>query len=202
MTHLLLALLIQSAPPLPKVEVRGVEVSGVWLGLSAKSYVAVYLRGPEGIRLLSPDSASRWAPLDSGAAPVELPSLPAAAISPVNCVVTEKDIYRWEIASKSVMPIRVEDCGPLPPSTTGPGRAIPGRPTQGPGDSWYIPRPNDAADRERYLIVIAVDADFRPRDPSSAIDDRLRATPVLYATRALGDKLGAPGWQAVVVPLR
>ena len=200
MTRLLLALLMQSAPP--QLEVRGVEVSGVWLGLAAKSYVAVYLRGPEGIRLLSPDSVSTWAPLDSGAGSVELPLLPSAAISPVNCVVTEEEIYRWEIASKAVVPIKAEDCGPLPPSTTGPGRAIPGRPSQGPGDSWYIPRPNDAADRGRYLIVLAVDAEVRPRDPAGAIDDRLRAAPVLYATRALGGKLGVPAWQAVVVPLR
>jgi hypothetical protein len=200
--HLILALLFQIPPGPPIVEVRGLEVSGVWLGLSAKSHVAVYLRGPEGIRLLSPDSASLWAPLDSGAAAVELPSLPSALIAPVNCIVTEEDIYRWEVGSKSVVPIKAEDCGPLPPSTTGPGRAIPGRPTQGPGDSWYIPRPNDAADRERYLIVIAIDADFRPRDPSKAIDDRFRAAPVLYAARALGEKLGAPGWQAVVVPLK
>ena len=198
--YLVLALLFQSAPEPRLVEVRGVEVSGVWLHLATRSHVAVYLRGPEGIRLLSPDSVSTWAPLDSGAAAVELSSLPSAAISPVNCVVTDNDIYRWEVASKAVVPIRADDCGPLPPSTTGPGRAIPGRPTQGPGDSWYIPRPNDAADRGRYLIVIAVAADFRPRDPSRAIDDRLRAAPVLYATRALGDKLGAP-WQAVVVPL-
>lgn len=203
MSHfLLLALLLQASSGPPRVEVHGVEISGVWLGLSARSYVAVYLRGPEGITLLSPDSAVTWAPMDSGAAPVELPALPSAAMSPVNCVVTEDDLYRWETGSKSVLPITADDCGPLPPSTTGPGRAIPGRPTQGPGDSWYIPRPNDAADRNRYLIVLAIDADIRPPDPSKAIDDRLRAAPVLYATRALGQKLRAPGWQAVVVPLR
>ena len=177
------------------------EVSGIWLGLSTKSYVAVYLRGPEGIRLISPDSVASWTPIDSGTAPVELPALPSAAISPVNCVITDRDIYRWEVASRSVVPIKADDCGPLPPSTTGPGRAIPGRPTQGPGDSWYIPRPNDAADRERYLIVVAIDPDFRPRDPAKAIDDRLVRAPVLYAARAIGGKLGAPDWQAVVVPL-
>src|SRR5262245_5527163 len=129
MSYVLLIALLQVATP-PRVEVRGVEVSGVWLGLSKKSYVAVYLRGPEGIRLLSPDSATTWAPLDSGAAPVELPALPSAALSPVNCVITDRDIYRWEVASRTVTPLKVEDCGTLPPSTTGPGRAIPGKPMQ------------------------------------------------------------------------
>ena len=200
--YLLLALLFQASPPLPRVEVRGVEVSGVWLGLSAKSYLAVYLRGPEGIRLLSPDSTLVWTPLDSGPAALELPSLPAASLSPLNCVLTSRDIYRWDVASRSVLPIKGQDCGPLPPSTTGPGRAIPGRPTQGPGDSWYIPRPNDAADRERYLIVLALDGDLHPGDPRKALDDRLHGTPVLYAAQAIGAKLGSPGWQAVVVRLK
>ena len=201
MPYLLLIALLQVATP-PRVEVRGVEISGVWLGLSARSYVAVYLRGPEGIRLLSPDSAETWAPLDSGAIPVELPALPSAVMSPVNCIITDRDLYRWEVASKTVTPLKVQDCGPLPPSTTGPGRAIPGRPTQGPGDSWYIPRSNDAADREPYLIVFALDADLRSADPRRVLDDRLHGTPVLYAARAIGEKLGVPGWQAVVVRLK
>src|SRR5262245_24631301 len=148
MTHALLMALLQIATP-PRVEVRGVEVSGVWLGLSARSYVAVYLRGPEGIRLLSPDSTATWAPLDSGSTPIELPALPSAAMSPVNCVITQRDNYRWEVASKTVTPLKAEDCGPVPPSMTGPNRALPGRPTQGPTDSWYIPRPNEEADRAR-----------------------------------------------------
>ena len=201
MSFPLLIALLQVAT-LPRVEVRGVEVSGAWLGLSARSYVTVYLRGPEGIRLLSPDSAATWAPLDSGVRPVELPALPSAVMSPVNCIVTDRDLYRWEVASKTVTPLKVEDCGPLPPSTTGPGRAIPGRPTQGPGDSWYIPRPNDAADRERYLIIFALDDGFTAANPRKALDDRLHGTPVLYAARALGDRLGVPGWAAVVVPLK
>jgi hypothetical protein len=201
MPHLLLIALLQITPP-PRVEVRGVEVSGVWLGLSAKSLVAVYLRDAEGIRLLSPDSTETWAPLDSGGTPVELPPLPSAVLSPVNCVITDRDIYRWEVASKTTTPLKIEDCGPFPPATTGPGRAIPSRPTQNPGDSWYIPRPNDAADRERYLIVFALDADFRPGDPRKALDDRLHGTPVLYAARALGERLGVPGWEAVVVKLK
>jgi hypothetical protein len=198
---MLLALLFQSPTSPPLVEVRGVEISGAWLGLAATSYVAVYLRGPEGIRLIYPDSAASWAPRDSGTAAVELPALPSAATSPVNCVITDRDIYRWEVETRASIPIKADDCGPLPPSTTGPGRAIPGRPTQGPGDSWYIPRPNDAADRNRYLIVVAVDADFRPRDPAGAVDQRLRQAPPLYVARAIGEKLGG-AWQAVVVPLR
>ncbi|HKP29583.1 MAG TPA: hypothetical protein VJU15_09265 [Gemmatimonadales bacterium] len=201
MPYLLLTALLQIATP-PRVEVRGVEVSGVWLGLSSKSHVAVYLRGPDGIRLLSPDSLESWAPLDSGSVPVELPLLPSAAISPVNCIITERDVYRWEVATRTVTPLKVQDCGTLPPSTTGPGRAIPGRPTQDPGDAWYIRRPNDAADRDRYLIVFALDADFRPGNPRKALDDRLHGTPVLYAARAIGGKLAVPAWEAVVVKLR
>jgi len=183
MSSILLIALLQIATP-PRVEVRGVEVSGVWLGLSARSHVAVYLRGPEGIRLLVPDSSVTWAPIDSGAAPIELPPLPSAAMNPINCIINDRDIYRWEVGSRTATPIKIEDCGPLPPSTTG-----------------YIPRPNDAADRERYLIVFALDADFRPGDPRKSLDDRLHDTPVLYAARALGERLGVPGWEAVVVRL-
>jgi len=193
-------LLLPADPP--RVEVKGVEVSGAWLHLAERSYVAVYLRGPDGLRLLSPDSATTWAPLDSGAASVQFAPLPSGAMTPVNCVVTARDIFRWDPASKSAEPLKADDCGPLPPSTTGPGRAIPGRPGQGPGDSWYIPRPNDAADRHHYLIVLATDGDLRPPDPSSVLDDRLRGVPPLYAARALGEKLGSgPDWAAVVVRL-
>jgi hypothetical protein len=200
MPHILLIALLQIATP-PRVDVRGVEVSGVWLGVSARSYVAVYLRGPDGIRLLSPDSASTWAPLDSGAAPVELPALPSAVLSPVNCIVTDRDIYHWDVASKTMRPLNTKDCGPLPPSTTGPGRNLPGHPAQGPGNTWS-PRPNDAADRARYLIVFALDADFRPRHLQKEVDDRLNGTPVLYVARAIGEKFGVPGWEAVVVKLK
>jgi hypothetical protein len=187
----------------PRVEVKGVEVSGAWLSLAVRSYVAVYLRSPEGLRLLAPDTAVTWAAHDSGAASVQFAPLPSGAMTPVNCVVTGRDLFRWEPASKSDLPLKAEDCGPLPPSTTGPGRAIPGRPGQGPGDAWYIPRPNDAADRRHYLIVIATDGDTPPPDPASVIDDRLRGVPALYAARALGERLGRrdPDWTAVVVPL-
>jgi len=204
MRYLLPALsILVFSPTSPRVEVRGVEVSGVWLGLSARSYVVVFVRGPEGIRLLSPDSATTWAPLDSGAASVPFDALPSGALSPINCVVTADDIFRWEPATRSTVRLRTEDCGPLPPSTTGPGRAIPGRPTQGPGDSWYIPRPNDTADRSRYLIVVAIDGDALPPNPTSVLDDRLNAVPVLVAARALGERLGRghPDWAAVAVPL-
>jgi hypothetical protein len=194
-------LLFRDAPP--RVEVKGVEVSGAWLTLAERSYVAVYLRGPDGLRLLAPDSTTTWAALDSGAASVEFPALPTGEMTPVNCIVTGRDVFRWEPASRSVIPLKAEDCGPLPPSTTGPGRPVPGRPGQGPGDSWYIPRPNDAADRHHYLIVIATDGDTRPPDPASVLDDRLRGVPALYAARALGERLGRgdPGWGAVVVRL-
>src|SRR6187200_936472 len=100
--YVLLAFLFQVAAGPPRVEVRGVEVSGVWLGLSARSYVAVYLRGPEGIRLLAPDSATTWAPVDSGSASVELPVLPSGSLAPINCVITSREIYRWEAVSRSV----------------------------------------------------------------------------------------------------
>lgn len=204
MRSLLLALSIfVFSDTLPRVEVRGVEVSGVWLGLSARSYVAVFVRGPEGVRLVHPDSAVTWTALDSGAASVQFDALPSGAMSPINCVVTANEIFRWEPASKSTVRLRSEDCGPLPPSTTGPGRAIPGRPSQGPGDSWYIPRPNDAADRNRYLIVVATDGDALPPNPKSVLDDRMNAVPVLVAARALGERLAraGPDWAVVVVPL-
>lgn len=204
MRYLVLALsILVFSETSPRVEVRGVEVSGVWLGLSSRSYVAVFVRGPEGIRLLHPDSATTWAPLDSGAASVQFDALPSGALSPTNCVVTAEELFRWEPATRSTVRLRTEDCGPLPPSTTGPGRAIPGRPSQGPGDSWYIPRPNDAADRNRYLIVVAIDGDALPPNPRSVLDDRMNAVPVLVAARALGERLGRgdPDWAAVVVPL-
>ena len=200
MPYLLLIALLQVATP-PRVEVRGVEVSGAWIGLSAKSYVAVYLRGPNGTRLLSPDSAATWAALDSGASPVELPALPSAVMSPANCIVTDRDIYQWDVASKTVRPVNTRDCGPLPPSNTGPGRNLPSHPAQGPGNTWN-PRPNDAADRGRYLIVFALDADFTPRHLPKEIDDRLNGTPVLYLARAIGERLGVPDWEAVVVKLK
>ena len=55
-----LGLLYFRDPP-PRVEVKGVEISGAWLTLTERSYVAVYLRGPDGLRLLTPDSATTWA---------------------------------------------------------------------------------------------------------------------------------------------
>jgi len=204
--HPWLVLLLLPAPhdTAPRVEVRGVEVSGVWLGLLVRSYVTVFLRGPEGIRLLSPDSAAVWAPHDSGARSVQFDGLPSAALTPLNCVVTAREVFRWEPASQSVIPIKAADCGPLPPSTTGPGRAIPGRPSQAPADARYVPRPNDTADRSRYLIVVATDGDVLPPDPRSVLDDRLHPVPVLVAARTLGVRLGRGdrGWVAVVVPLR
>lgn len=205
MHHWLVLLLLQAPPDtVPRVEVRGVEVTGAWLRLSARSYVTVFVRGPDGIRLLSPDSAMTWAPLDSGGVSVQLDGLPSAALSPINCIVTERDVFRWEPASQSEVPIKPADCGTLPPSTTGAGRAIPGRPGQGPNDSWYLHRPNDAADRNRYLIVVATDGDVLPPNPRSALDDRMNSVPVLVAARALGERLarGDRGWEAVVVPLR
>ena len=92
----------------------------------------------------------------------------------------------------------------MPPSAAGPGRAIPGRPGQGPAESWYIPRPNDAADRKHYLIVVATDGDMPPPHPESVLDDRLRGVPPLYAAQVLGERLGRGGtdWTVVVVPLR
>ena len=50
--------------------------------------------------------------------------------------------------------------------------------------------------------VITVDDGFTAANPRKALDDRLHGTPVLYAARALGDRLGVPGWAAVVVPLK
>ncbi len=188
----------------PRIEVRGVEVSGAWLTLSASSYIAVYLHGPEGLRLLAPDTATAWTPTDSGATSVQFATLPAGVMAPINCVVTANELYRWDPGLKSTVSIKAEDCGPLPPSTSGPGRAIPGRPTQGPVDSWYIPRPNDAADRRHYLIVVATDADTPPRNPASVLDDRVRGVPPLYAALLLGERLSRGGrdWAVVVVPLR
>lgn len=187
----------------PRIEVRGVEVSGAWITLSASSYIAVYHYGPEGLRLLAPDTATAWAPTDSGAASVQFESLPAGVMAPINCVVTANDVYRWDPGLQSTVSIKAEDCGPQPPSTTGPGRAVPGRPGQGPADSWYIPRPNDTADRRHYLIVVATDADTPPRNPASVLDDRVRGVPALYAAQLLGERLsrGAGDWAVVVVPL-
>jgi hypothetical protein len=206
MRHLLVLLccLILPDDP-PRVEVKGVEVSGVWLRLAARSHVTVYLRGPEGLRLISPDSSdssTTRVALDSGAASVQLAPLPAGAMTPVNCVVTPRDIFRWDPASQTAERLKGDDCGPLPPSASGPGRPIPGKPGQGPGDSWYIPRPNDASDRHHYLIVIATDGDAPPPDAAKALDDRLRGVPALYAAQKLGETLGrGPDWAAVVVRL-
>ena len=197
----LLCCLILPGDP-PRVEVKGVEVSGVWLRLAARSHVSVYLRGPEGLRLVSPDSSTTWVALDSGAASVQFAPLPAGAMTPVNCVVTPRDIFRWDPASQTAERLKSDDCGPLPPSSSGEGRPIPGKPGQAPGDSWYIPRPNDALDRHHYLIVIATDGDASPPDPAKALDNRLQGVPALYAAQKLGEKLGrGPDWAAVVVRL-
>lgn len=170
MPPLLLIALLQIATP-PRVEVRGVEVSGVWVGLAARSHVAVYLRGPEGIRLLSPDSSATWSAIDSGSAAIELPTLPSAAMNPVNCIITDRDTRRWDVGAKTATPVRPEDCV-------------------------------QAVKRERYLIVFALDADFHPGNPREALDDRLEATNLLDAARAIGRKLAVPGWEAVVVRLK
>ena len=186
----------------PRVEVRGVEISGVWLGLTERSHVAVYYRGPDGVRLLSPDSAASWTALDSGSVSIQLPSLPAAAMTPVNCVVTDRDVYRWDPLARATVRISPDDCGPLPPTNTGPGRTIPGRPGQTPGDPRYLPRQIDTADRERYVIVIAMDADSRPRDPAKVVDDWMRQMPPLALARELAERLGGLYWTAVVVRLK
>jgi hypothetical protein len=165
MHHWLLLLLLQAArDTAPRIEVRGVEVSGAWLGLSARSYVAVFLRGPEGIRLLSPDSATTWTPLDTGTASVPLEGLPSAALAPVNCVVTARRASAGSrVGGRS---IKAADCGRYRLDRTRPGDTRPAH--QGAGDPWYIPaqrrrRPQSLPGRGGHR------RDVLPPDPSRSL---------------------------------